>query len=116
METSSYDALKKILTAKDFIKDLRQAKHFVHTGKLESYHNVRLKYMPKRIHLQFNGMFVRSILAILDHNNNTEKTLIGEKVVFSKPLGRFTIKNSYNKSQNNWKRDIMSTIIEEAEK
>jgi len=48
-ETSSYDAIKKILTAKDFIKDLRQAKHFVHTGKLESYHNVRLKYMPKRI-------------------------------------------------------------------
>jgi len=72
--------------------------------------------MPKRIHLQFNGMFVRSILAILDHNNNTEKTLVGEKIVFSKPLGRFTIKNSYNKSQNNWKRDIMSKIIEEAEK
>ncbi|CAI6365786.1 unnamed protein product [Macrosiphum euphorbiae] len=116
MKTSSYDALKKILTAKDFIKDLRQAKHFVHTGKLESYHNVRLKYMPKRIHLQFNGMFVRSILAILDHNNNTKKTLIGEKVVFSKPLGRFTIKNSYNKTQNNWKREIISTIIEEAEK
>jgi len=39
-------------------------------------------------------MFVRSKLAILGHNNNTEKTLIGEKVVFSKPLGRFTIKNS----------------------
>jgi len=56
------------------------------------------------------------MLAILDHNNNTEKTLIGENVVFSKPLGRFTMKNSYNKTQNNWKYGIMTKIIEEAEK
>ncbi|KAE9540688.1 hypothetical protein AGLY_003933, partial [Aphis glycines] len=93
-ETSSYDAIKKILIAKDFIKDLRQAKYFVHIGKLESYHNLRLKFMPKRIHLKFNG----------------------EKVVFSKPLRRFTIKNSYDKTQNNWKHGIMTKIIEEANK
>ncbi|KAL4131484.1 hypothetical protein QTP88_008792 [Uroleucon formosanum] len=31
--SESFFALKKILTAKDFIKDLEQAKHFVHTGR-----------------------------------------------------------------------------------
>jgi len=102
MESNSHDALKKMLTAKEFIKDLRQSKHFVHTEKLECYHHVRLKFMPKRIHLQFNGIFVRSILAILDHNSKTDKILIGKKFVFSKPLERFAIKNPDYKTQNNW--------------
>jgi len=34
-DDESYYALKKIITAKDFIKDLLHAKHFVHTGRLE---------------------------------------------------------------------------------
>lgn len=60
----SYYALKKIIMAKKFLKDLQQAKNFVHTGRLESYHNIRLKYMPKRIHLKYDGMHMRSIIAI----------------------------------------------------
>jgi len=55
-ESESYYALKKIIMAKDFLKDLTHATHFVHTGRLESYHNLRLKYMPKRIHLKYKGM------------------------------------------------------------
>lgn len=81
--------------AKDLLKDLQHEKHFVHTGRLESYHNVRLKYMPKRIHLKFNGMYLRSIIAIFDHNYNVNITLVGDKLVFSKPIGRYTLKNRY---------------------
>jgi len=39
-DSESYNALKKILLAKDFLKDHQHAKHFVHTGRLEPYHNV----------------------------------------------------------------------------
>lgn len=110
--SESFFALKKILTAKDFIKDLEQAKHFVHTGRLESYHNVRLKYMPKRIHLKYNGMYLRSILAILDHNYNTGKNIIGDKMVFSKSLRKYTIKNTYERSKTDWRKQIMNKIEE----
>jgi hypothetical protein len=40
-------ALQKIILDKTFLKDLQPAKNYVHTGALESYHNLRLKYAPK---------------------------------------------------------------------
>lgn len=71
--SNSYLTLKIIITAKDILKDLQQSKHCIHTGCIEFYHNVRLKYIPKRIHLKYEWMYIRSIVAILDHNNNTGK-------------------------------------------
>lgn len=79
------------MLAKDFLKDHQYAKHFVHTGRLESYHNVRLKEMSKIIHLKYSGMHMCSILVILDHNSNVIKTMIGDKMMYSKPLGRYTM-------------------------
>lgn len=108
--SDSYFALKKIITAKDLLKDLPHAKHFIHTGRLESYHNTRLKYMPKRIHLKYEGMYIRSIIAILDHNDNTDKKIVGDKMVYSKPLGRYTIKNTYENTEGNWRIDIMNKV------
>ncbi|KAL4098108.1 hypothetical protein QTP88_022777 [Uroleucon formosanum] len=46
-DSESYNALKKILLAKDFLKDLQHAKHFVHTGRLESYHNSEFTFLKK---------------------------------------------------------------------
>jgi len=45
--------------------------------------------MPKHIHLKY----IRSITAILDHigNNNNDKKIVGDTMVYSKPLGRYTI-------------------------
>jgi len=34
-------------------------------------------------------------MAVLDHNNNTNKQLVGDKIVYSKPIGKYTIKNVY---------------------
>ncbi|CAI6376865.1 unnamed protein product [Macrosiphum euphorbiae] len=108
--SESYFALKKIITAKDCIKDLAHAKHFIHTGRLESYHNVRLKYMPKRIHLKYNGMYIRSILAIIDHNSNLNKNPIGEKVVYSKSLRKYTIKTRFEPTKSEWRRVLLENI------
>lgn len=115
-DNESYYALKKIITTKDFIKDLPHAKHFVHTGRLESYHNVRLKYTPKRIHLKYRGMYIRSIMAILDHNYNTNKQVVGDKMVYSKPLGKYTIKNVYERTDNDWRKRIMKKVLDLAKK
>ncbi|KAJ8897431.1 hypothetical protein PR048_002777 [Dryococelus australis] len=38
----TYQALKKIILDKSFLKDIEHIKHYVYTGCLESYHNLRL--------------------------------------------------------------------------
>jgi hypothetical protein len=59
-----------LITTKYYIKDLLHAKNVMHTGRLESNYNIRLKYKTKRIYLKFRGMYIRSICAILDHNHS----------------------------------------------
>lgn len=71
--SESYYDFKKKITSKDLLKDLEHAKNFVHTGRLELHHNLRLKYMPKRIHLKYKNIHIRSIIANLDHNHNINK-------------------------------------------
>jgi len=109
-QSESYNVLKKILLDKRFSNDLQHASNYVHTGKLESYHNLRLKYVPKRIHFPYNGMVLRSKLAIMDHNANINKELIGDKAQFSKATGSWVLKNKYAKSTNIWKYDIMEKV------
>lgn len=40
------------------------------TGALEVYHNVMLKYLPKRLHFGYDTMVARTQLAIMDNNYN----------------------------------------------
>jgi len=72
--------------------------------------------MPKKIHLKYIGVHMRSIVATLDHNSNVNKTMIGDKMVYSKPLGRYTIKNQYTSTANDWRAEIMKNIKEKAKK
>lgn len=77
-DSDVHSKLEKIILDKRFNKDLRHAKNYCHTGQLESYHNVRLKYMPKRTHFSYNGMNIRSIIAALDHNHNVDREPTGD--------------------------------------
>jgi len=109
-DSDSYYALKKIIMSKDLLKDLEHAKNFVHTERLESYHNLRLKYMPKRIHLKYKGMNMRNMITILDHNHNINKKELGKKMVYSKPAGRYVLKTKYEPSNDEWRYTIMIEI------
>ncbi len=39
-------------------------------GQLEVFHNALLKYCPKHIHFEYAAMQARTMLAIMDHNEN----------------------------------------------
>lgn len=91
--------------SKDLLKDLEHAKNIVHT-----YHNLRLKYMPKRIHLKYKGMLMRSMIAILDHNHNLDKKELGEKMVYSKFAGQYVLKTKYGPSHDEWRHTIMTEV------
>lgn len=55
---------------------------------------------------------MRLIIVILDHNGNDSKTIIGDKIVYTKSLERYTIKNRYSSTVNNWRQEIIHNIKE----
>ena len=46
---------------------------FHHTGALEVFYSLLLKYCPKRQHFSYIGMQAHIELAILNHNYNTNR-------------------------------------------
>ena len=91
-----HNALKEIVTAKKLLGDLRLMTNFAHTGSLEVYHSMLTKYCPKRQHFSYEGMQARTMLAMLDHNNNTGR----EQATTSSGTERF--KYEWSKISKTW--------------
>lgn len=64
-------ALEEVILQPKLLNDLAKLTDFCHTGGLEVYHSLVLKYCPKREHFSYKGMVARTQLAALDSNNNT---------------------------------------------
>ena len=52
----SHVALEEVVTNNKLLNDLAMLTEFHHTGELEQYHSLMLKYLPKREHFSFKGM------------------------------------------------------------
>ena len=93
-------ALEEVVTNKKLLKDLAKLTEFHHTGELEQFHSLMLKYLPKREHFSFKGMVARTQLAALDHNFNVDR----KQAVVTK--GAQQGEKRYNvvcpKQRNNW--------------
>lgn len=68
--TAAHVALEEIVFNSRLLKDMKLVTEFHHTGNLEVYHSMMLKYCPKRQHFSYEGMVARTQLAALDNNNN----------------------------------------------
>ena len=69
--TPAYVALEEVVLQPKLLKDLANLTDFCHTGGLEVYHSMILKYCPKREHFSYKGMVARTQLAAIDNNHNT---------------------------------------------
>ncbi|XP_063049644.1 uncharacterized protein LOC134444138 [Engraulis encrasicolus] len=69
-DSSAFRAFREVAQDKNLLRDLQQMALFKHTGSIEVYHNVTLKYAPKRLHFTYDSMRARTQLAIMDHNMN----------------------------------------------
>jgi hypothetical protein len=107
-----YIILNKIITDKTFLKDLDRIKNYCHTGSLESYHNKRLKYMPKRLHFSYYSMLYRSEIAVLDHNfnANSERQVMHSYWNFSKSTKQWVKKNVYV-HYDDWRMHLVDTVV-----
>lgn len=99
-----YMALEKELMNKRLLKDLEHIADFMHTGALEVFHNVVLKYAPKRLHFDYPQMIARLRLAALDHNYNTGRgfATVKEPRAGSSAKGDVQYKKVFTKLQKEW--------------
>ena len=81
----AHSALRKVVLQDTLLRDMKKLVGFHHTGSLEVFHSLLLKYCPKRQHFSYVGMQARIELAILDHNYNTQRkqatTKDGTKII-----------------------------------
>ena len=68
-----HTTLKNIVYNKTLLQDIKMLTSFHHTGALEMFHSLLLKYCPKRQHFSYIGMQACIELAILNHNYNTNR-------------------------------------------
>jgi hypothetical protein len=94
------------------INALKQCRFFVHTSTLESFHNVCLVYAPKRIAYTYEGLVVRTILAVLDHNFNVGREVVGDKVDYNKVSKEYKLHDKYQSKDQSWRRDLVKKCVE----
>ena len=115
--SSSYIALKKIATEKLFISDMKYFVDFIHTGNLEVFHSLLLKYCPKRLQFSSYGMITRTQLAILHFNQamKSEHAVTGDgtpryKLQKSKITKKYVIKPIKNEPEKLYLEDLISEV------
>ena len=69
----AHNALRSVVLQDRLLRGIKKLNGFHHTGSLEVFHSLLLKYCPKRQHFSCDGMQARIELAILDHNYNTDR-------------------------------------------
>ena len=116
--SSSYIALKRIVTEKLFISDMKYFVDFLHTGNLEVFHSLLLKYCPKRLQFSFHGMITRTQLAILHFNQAmksehavTEDGTPRYKLQYSKISKKYVVKPIKNEPEKLYLKDLISEVI-----
>ena len=68
VEEKDFLALFRVITATRFSNDLRNCAKFLHTGNLESFHSMKLQYLPKLHSFELDTMIVMTMLAAVQNN------------------------------------------------
>ena len=112
-------ALQNIVCDKRLLKDIRQLNLFCHTGDLESYHSMMLKYVPKRQAFGYSQMVARTQLAVLDHNFNLKREVAldsqGQQrfsVMFPKATGRWGVRRLYVAKSYDFRQELMCYVVD----
>ena len=82
------------------LKDVAKLTDFCHTGRLEVYHSMMLKYCSKREHFSHPGMVARTQLAALDNNANTGRSQA--QIQSGQQVGEARFKLCFPKANKRW--------------
>ncbi len=96
VDSPAHLAVKDVIANKKLLADIKRLSQFCHTGNLENYNSVVLKYAPKRQHFHYRGMQARLQLAALDHNHNIGRAAAKDK------SGKDVVRQIYSKARKTW--------------
>lgn len=124
--TQAHLALEEVVLNPKLLKDLAKLTDFCHTGKIEVYHSMMLKYCSKREHFSYKGMVARTQLAALDNNANTKRSQAtvktGEhagtaryKLCFPKANKRWVVKPINEKKSYDYLSGLLSDVLKRLE-
>ncbi|XP_014669579.1 PREDICTED: uncharacterized protein LOC106810658 [Priapulus caudatus] len=117
--SQAHKLLTSVVMEKRLLRDVGHLTQFCHTGPLEVYHSLHLKYAPKRHHYSYKGMLARSQLTALDHNENANRLQAvdadGKKLYrpeYPKSQKDWILKKRYEKKTFGFRHDILCTALE----
>ena len=115
--SAAYSALENIITDENLMKDLPNLVKFKHSGNIEVFHNLKLKYCPKRLSFSYEGMYARTQLAVLDHNENlgrkqavTKANKKREKLQYSKVTKQWVVKDVKEQKSRQYVQEVLNEI------
>lgn len=115
-------AMEEVVMNKKLLKDISKLTEFHHTGSLEVFHSLLLKYAPKRLHFSYQGMVARTQLAVIDHNSNVKRQQalvkrgknMGAKrynVVFPKGKKKWVVKPIMEDKSYSFVKELMKEVL-----
>lgn len=114
-DSNAFETLKNIVTDKKLLSDIKKTSRFVHTSYLESFHNVILKYAPKRLYFPPPTMRMRLQLAVIDHNmginREKEDITLKSETVWRKSTKRFKERLVHSQKSHEWRKALLFDII-----
>jgi hypothetical protein len=102
------------LTKKQLVEDIQHCASFHHTGSLENYHNVRLKYLPKRISFNRATTAIKSMIAIIEVNTNIPESSAKERkmyAAYSKAQAGWGLKKTHTEKDYSYRTELMNNIL-----
>lgn len=57
-------------------------------------------------------MVVRTILAVLDHNTNVGRQVIGEKMEYAKVSKEYKLYDQYEEKDQTWRKELVQKCVE----
>ena len=115
----AHNVFKSTIRDRQLLKNMLYFSQFKHTGNLEVFHSLLLKYYPKRLQFSHHGMIGRAQLAILHFNAfiNAEHAVTKDnvpryKLQFSKVTQSHVVIPIKNVPENKFLNDLMSNILQ----
>jgi len=113
IEDADYKAFFKIITATKFSNDMKKCCKFIHTGKLENFHSLKLQYLPKSSGFTMNTHIILTMLSAIQHNTFQDPgTLVNSYDLkqWSKASKQYHIKKRNVFDKITFKKEIMKEV------
>ncbi|KAL5256457.1 hypothetical protein ACHWQZ_G011635 [Mnemiopsis leidyi] len=114
VEDEDFKAVFKIITGTKFTNDVKKCSKFIHTGKLESFHSLKLSYLPKSTGFTMATTVILTMLAAIQNNTYLKsKSKLGSYSIrqWSRANKEYLIKERTVYDDTTFKKEILQNTF-----